>query len=156
MRIGELSQATGVDIETIRYYERTGLLPPPARQANGYRDYGPEHLERLAFIRHCRALDMPLAEVKRLLDFVAHPEADCGDINLLIDEQLARVRARLKSMHALEKQLAALRARCASGHVAAECGILHELVAAAHGEACACYPAADKVPAVTIRRAKKQ
>jgi Cd(II)/Pb(II)-responsive transcriptional regulator len=146
MRIGELGQATGVDGETVRYYERTGLLPPPSRQANGYRDYGPEHLERLAFIRHCRALDMPLAEVKRLLDFVAHPEADCGDINRLIDEQLARVRARLKSMHALEKQLAALRARCDAGHVAAECGILHELVAAAHGEACACHGAEPKKP----------
>lgn len=141
MRIGELGQAAGVDGETIRYYERTGLLLPPSRQPNGYRDYGPDHLERLAFIRHCRALDMPLAEVKRLLDFVAHPEADCGDINRLIDAQLGRVRARLKSMHALEKQLVALRARCEAGHIAAECGILHELVAAAHGEACACHAA---------------
>ena len=70
-----------------------------------------------------------------------HPEADCGDINRLIDEQLARVRARLNSLHALEKQIAALRARCKIGHVAADCGILHELVAAAHGEACACHAA---------------
>lgn len=139
MRIGELGQATGVDIETIRYYEKAGLLPPPERLPNGYRDYGPAHLERLAFIRHCRALDMSLAEIKRLLDFVARPEADCGDINRLIDEQLERVRARLTSMRALEKQLSALRARCETGHVAAECGILHELVAAAHGEACACH-----------------
>lgn len=128
-----------MDIDTIRYYEKQGLLPLPARQANGYRSYGAAHLERLAFIRHCRALDMPLAEIKRLLDFAAHPEADCGDINRLIDEQLARVRARLESMRALEKQLAALRARCEAGHTAAECGILHELVAAAHGEACACH-----------------
>ncbi len=144
MRIGELGRATGVDIETIRYYEKTGLLPPPARQPNGYRTYGPEHLERLAFIRHCRALDMPLAEIKRLLDFAAHPETDCGDINRLIDGQLARVRARLKSMRALEKQLAALRAHCEAGHVAAECGILHELVAAAHGEACVCHAESEK------------
>ena len=106
------------------------------------RAYRPAHVERLAFIRHCRALDVPLAEVKRLLDFVAHPDANCGDINRLIDEQLARVRARLKSMRALEKQLAALRAQCQAGHSAAECGILHELVAAAHGEACACHGAA--------------
>lgn len=140
MRIGELSQSIGVDIETIRYYEKVGLLPPPVRTANGYRTYGPGHVERLAFIRHCRALDMPLAEIKRLLDFVAHPQADCGDIDRLIDEQLARVRARLKSLLALEKQLAALRMRCEAGHPAAECGILHELVAAAHGEACACHP----------------
>lgn len=139
MRIGELGRTTGVDIDTIRYYEKEGLLPLPGRMPNGYRVYGVVHLERLAFIRHCRALDMPLAEIRRLLDFVAHPEADCGDINRLIDEQLARVRVRLESMRALEKQLAALRARCEAGHLAAECGILHELVAAAHGEACACH-----------------
>ncbi|MCY1274635.1 Mercuric resistance operon regulatory protein [compost metagenome] len=141
MRIGELAHTIGVDVETIRYYEKAGLLPTPPRQSNGYRVYGEHHGERLAFIRHCRALDMPLAEVGRLLDFVTHPEADCGGINRLVDEQLARVRARLNSLHALEKQLTALRARCKIGHVAADCGILHELVAAAHGEACACHAA---------------
>jgi Cd(II)/Pb(II)-responsive transcriptional regulator len=146
MRIGELAQATGVDIEAIRYYEKQKLLSLPARAANGYRSYGSSHLERLAFIRHCRALDMPLAAVKRLLDFVAHPEADCRDVDQLIDEQLTRVRARLKSMRALERQLAALRDQCAAGHTAAECGILHELVAAAHGEACACHGPSSKKP----------
>lgn len=152
MRIGELARATGVDVETIRYYEKSGLLPAPAREANGYRSYGAPHLERLAFIRHCRALDMPLAAIARLLDFAAHPQADCGDINVLIDEQLARVRARLASMRALERQLSALRAMCQGPHVAAECGILHELVAAAHGEACACHhetPADSRRPPQT-------
>jgi len=83
MRIGELGEAAGVDIETIRYYEKEELLPAPARLANGYRTYVPAHLEQLAFIRHCRALDIPLAEVKRLLDFVERPEGDCGNINRL-------------------------------------------------------------------------
>lgn len=139
MRIGELGLATGVDVETIRYYEKTGLLPAPARNPNGYRAYGSEHLERLAFIRHCRALDISLADIQRLLDFLTHPERDCGDIDRLIDGQLARVQARLQSMHALERQLITLRGRCGSHHPAGECGILHELVAAAHGEACACH-----------------
>ena len=139
MRIGELSQATGVDVETIRYYEKTGLLPEPARGGNGYRSYGSAHLERLSFVRHCRALDIPLADIKRLLEFVAHPEADCGDINRLIDTQLARVQARLQSMQVLERQLRALRGQCDAHHTVRECGILHELVAAAHGEACACH-----------------
>lgn len=141
MQIGALSKATGVDIETIRYYEKLGLLPTPERAQNGYRSYTTSHLERLSFIRHCRALDISLADITRLLDFVAHPEADCGDINLLIDAQLRRIRARLDSMHALEQQLTALRAQCNEHHQARECGILHELVAAAHGEACACHPA---------------
>src|SRR6218665_3452391 len=90
MRIGELGRATGVDIETIRYYEKIGLLPAPARSNNVYRSYAQPHLERLAFIRHCRALDISLADVKRLLDFDAQPGADCGDIDRLIDAQLAR------------------------------------------------------------------
>ena len=139
MRIGELAAATGVEVETIRYYEREGLMQPPTRRANGYRAYGKSHLERLAFVRHCRALDIPLADVRRLLEFLEHPAQDCGDIDHLIDEQLTRVRARLKSMRALERQLAQLRKQCDAGHATAECGILHELVAAAHGEACACH-----------------
>ncbi len=144
MRIGELGQATGVDVETVRYYEKAGLLPPSGRQANGYRSYGPVQLERLSFIRHCRALDMTLADIKRLLNFVARPKANCGDIDHLIDDQISRVRARLKSMRALEKQLTKLRARCRAGRVAAECGIRHDLVAAAHGEACACHGGRSK------------
>ena len=139
MKISELSQATGVDVDTIRYYEKAGLLPLPAREANGYRSYGAQHLERLAFVRHCRALDMPLADVQRLLDFVdGTPDGD-GGIESLIEAQQKRVRARLKSLRALERQLAQLRNRCDADHAAHECGILHELVAAAHGEACVCH-----------------
>ncbi|MFZ6656812.1 Cd(II)/Pb(II)-responsive transcriptional regulator [Undibacterium sp. TJN19] len=139
MRISELASATGVDIETIRFYEKQGLLPEPEREDNGYRSYAAAHLERLSFIRHCRALDIPLADVRRLVSFIASPLEDCGDINQLIDQQIARVKARLKSMRALEKQLSQLRARCKEPHQGQECGILHELVAAAHGEACACH-----------------
>lgn len=139
MRIGELARATGVELETIRYYEKIGLLPAPGRLANGYRAYDRSHLERLSFIRHCRALDMTLAEVKTLLDLAANPDSDCADVDLLIDAQRARVRARLNSLRALERQLSALRSRCRSGHSAGGCGILRELVAAAHGEACACH-----------------
>jgi Cd(II)/Pb(II)-responsive transcriptional regulator len=139
MKISDLSRATGVDVETIRYYEKAGLLPSPARQANGYRSYGDQHLERLAFVRHCRALDISLADVKRLLDFVGGARDERGDIDALIQAQLQRVRARLKSLRALERQLAALRDSCDADHARHECGILQELVAAAHGEACACH-----------------
>ena len=113
-------------------------------------------MERLAFIRHCRALDMSPAEVKRLLDFVARPAADCGDVDRLIDEQLGRVRARLKSLRTLERQLAALRKQCETGRTAATCGILQELVAAAHGEACACHQNMAPPPAATRSIATKR
>ena len=90
MQIKELALATGVDVETIRYYEKQGLMPAPARRDNGYRDYAAAHLERLSFIRHCRALDMPLGDVSRLLGFVDTPDANCGDVDLLVDDQLAK------------------------------------------------------------------
>ena len=139
MQIKELSSATGVDVETIRFYEKQGLLPEPARRDNGYRDYAQSHLERLSFIRHCRALGMPLAAVQRLLGFVDAPDAHCADVDQLVDEQLERVRARLNSMRALEKQLLQLRARCSGTHDGKHCAILTDLVSAAHGEACACH-----------------
>lgn len=145
MRIGELAKATGVDVETIRYYEKAQLLSAPTRSDNGYRAYTQAHLERLAFIRHCRALDIPLADVRRLLTFVDSPHSDCGEINHLVDAQLAKVRARLASMQALERQLMALRGLCLAPHAASECGILHELVAAARGEACACHQGSKEV-----------
>ena len=141
MRIGEIAAATGVDVETVRFYEKEGLLPPPQRRANGYRAYGASHLERLAFIRHCRSLDMALADIGRLLELLDRPASECGDVNELVDAQLGRVRARLASLKALEKQLESLRASCAVPRSAAQCGILAELVHAAHGEACACHPA---------------
>ena len=137
MRIGELGKATGVDVETIRYYEKLGLLAVPSRPPTGYRVYGKQHLERLAFIRHCRALDIPLAEVRQLLDFLGQPTAECENVDRLIDQQLARVRTRINSLRALEHQLSALRGCCAKPNVAADCGILAELVTAAKQEGCA-------------------
>lgn len=139
MQIKNLANAAGVDAETIRFYEKEGLLPKPARLPNGYRDYADAHLERLAFVRHCRALDIPLADVKSLLSALDAPQDACGDVNELIDGQLSRLRARLKSMKALEKQLLQLRSACAGEHPHQSCGILKELVSAAHGEACLCH-----------------
>ena len=139
MRIGEIAAATGVEVETVRYYEKTGLLPPPKRRRNGYRSYGPAHVERLAFIRHCRSLDVSLADIKRLLSLIDRPVSKCDDADALIDNQLERVRARLDSLLALEKQLVALRAGCTAPRSAKQCGILAELVHAAHREACACH-----------------
>lgn len=134
MRIGELSRATGVEIETIRYYEKTGMLPNPVRLSNGYRDYGKEQLERLAFIRQCRAMSMSLADIARLLDFQQGAPADCNDINHLIDRHLSQIRARIESMQTLEKKLVALRTSCSEGRTTTDCGILHGLALAARDQ----------------------
>ena len=135
MRIGELSTAAGVDVETIRYYEKVGLMPSPERGANGYRSYSQKQLAQLVFIRHCRALDIGLADIRRLLAFSNDPDSSCGDINLLIDEQLERVRARLESLHALERQLQELRSCCAGNRSTGGCGILNELASTRLDEA---------------------
>ncbi len=128
MRIGELGQAAGVDVQTIRFYEKEALLPPPVRESNGYRSYGPEHLERLMFIRHCRSLDMPLDDVRRLLAIAEHPQHGGHDVHRVIDAHLERVRARLQSLAALESQLVALRGKCGDPGSPDHCGTLDELV----------------------------
>lgn len=139
MKIGELARAAHVEVETIRYYERIGLLPAPARSYNGYRAYANGHLERLAFIRHCRALDIALADIARLLRLVDDPTASCSEVDALIDTQLTRVRARLDNLRMLERQLVALRSQCGTPDRGAQCGILHELEAPTLGDACVCH-----------------
>src|SRR4026209_721323 len=141
MRIGELAHKAAVDVQTVRYYEREGLLEAPSRTGSGYRAYGPEHLERLNFVRHCRSLDMPLAEVKRLLELSGEKGISCDEVNAMVRAHLARVQAKRKSLEDRERKLAARTAQCESGHRVADCGILEELIHAAHGEACACHPA---------------
>jgi Cd(II)/Pb(II)-responsive transcriptional regulator len=130
MHIGELARRTGVQVETIRYYEREGLLPEPARSDGNYRVYGSGHLEQLQFIRHCRSLDMSLDEVRALLRLRSSPAEECGDVNALLDEHLGHVERRIEALRGLERELKALRARCASATDAAHCGILSELEAA--------------------------
>ncbi|MDT7838490.1 Cd(II)/Pb(II)-responsive transcriptional regulator [Aquabacterium sp. OR-4] len=131
MKIGELAAAHQVPVETLRYYEREGLLPAPARSEGNYRIYGPAHAERLAFIRHCRSLDMALDEIRVLLRFKDSPDDHCADVNGLLDRHIAEVATRLRELRQLDKQLKALRALCDSGRDAAHCGILHGLAQAA-------------------------
>jgi Cd(II)/Pb(II)-responsive transcriptional regulator len=130
MKIGELAKAAQTQVETIRYYEREGLLPQAPRTAGNYRIYGREHLERLAFVRHCRSLDMTLDEIRVLLRFKDDPRAECGEVNALLDEHIGHVATRIRELRQLEKQLKVLREQCADVQDAAHCGILNELVQA--------------------------
>ena len=131
MRIGELAQASGTPIETIRFYEREGLIPAPDRTEGNFRIYKQTHVERLGFIRQCRNLDMALDEVRVLLRFKDAPQEDCGEVNALLDEHLGHVVHRIRELRDLEKQLRTLRAQCASPHAARDCGILQGIGAAA-------------------------
>ena len=130
MKIGELGLAAGCQAETIRYYEREGLLPAPLRSSGNYRLYDDRHLERLGFIRRCRTLDMSLAEVRRLLDFRDVPQKTCGEVNGLLDAQIEKIRQRMAELDALHAQMTALRARCSQELAGSACGILKGLAQA--------------------------
>lgn len=131
MKIGELSNASGTPVETIRFYERESLLPAPQRTESNYRVYTQVHADRLGFIRQCRNLDMTLDEVRVLLRFRDAPKADCGEVDTLLDEHIGHVAQRIRELHKLERELRALRAQCGAPRATDRCGILNGLEEAA-------------------------
>ena len=127
MKIGELAHHTGTQVETIRYYEREGLLPETARTDGNYRIYGTTHADRLRFIRNCRSLDMTLDEIRLLLRFKDSPAENCGGVNELLDEHIGHVASRIRELRQLERHLKGLRVLCQEAQDAGHCGILNEL-----------------------------
>jgi DNA-binding transcriptional MerR regulator len=126
MKICELSKATSTNIETIRYYERIGLLPPPARTAANYRSYGEPHRARLAFVRHSRELGFTIEEIRSLLDLSDHPDRDCGEADIIASRHLAQVEAKITQLAALRAELARIIGSCRGG-VAADCRVIEAL-----------------------------
>lgn len=130
LRIGELARRTHCQVQTIRHYAREALLPKPMRSAGNYRLYGEEHVERLAFIRRYRSLDMALDEIRALLNFRDAPGADWRGVNNLLDEHIGHVAARIAELEAREKQLKKLRRLCRAAR-ATVAYVLFALVVAA-------------------------
>ena len=127
MRIGELGKKADCMVQTVRYYESEGLLPEPARSEGNFRLYDEVHLQRLLFIRRCRAKDMTLDEIRQLLNLRDRPELGCGEVNALVDAHIAQVRTKMKELRALERELMDLRRSCDSARTSRECGILNSL-----------------------------
>ena len=126
MQIGDLSRETGVNIETIRYYERSGVLPPPARQENGRRVYDAADVRRLGFIRHARDLGFDLQSVQILLALQEQPEASCADASRIAQAQLDEVERRIARLQSLQLELSRMVAECQKG-VVAECRVIEAL-----------------------------
>jgi MerR family transcriptional regulator, mercuric resistance operon regulatory protein len=124
--IGRLSKHTGTNIETIRYYERIGLLPAPPRSSGGYRLYGTDHLKRLNFIRRARALVFSIGEVRTLFRLADERQRPCGEVRVVADAHLKDVRARIADLRRMERMLKATVARCASGERTA-CPVIEAL-----------------------------
>lgn len=138
MKIGELAKQTGCDVETVRYYEKAGLLPEPARTDAGYRLYQPEHLERLQFIRHCRSLQMGISDIRVLLQFKSEPTSACTGVNELLDHHIELIQVQMKKLQTLEEQLLRLRDQCQKPLLIEDCRILQNLNDASSGNDCVC------------------
>jgi DNA-binding transcriptional MerR regulator len=126
MSIGTLSKQSGVHIETIRYYERAGVLPKARRATNGRRIYGEEDAGRLAFIRHARELGFELVSVRALLALQERPELSCKAASELASAQLAAVESRLNRLTVLRDELKRMVRACKNGRVV-DCRVIEAL-----------------------------
>ncbi len=135
MRIGELAKATGLPVETIRYYEKEGLVDPPTRLENNYRAYGERHLDRLQFIAHCRKLDMSLGEIRELLNYDSSKPAEAAHIHELLHRQIDEVDSRIAQLSRLREKLLELEKSCRGHTLGQRCGIIEELSLPARDDA---------------------
>ena len=127
INIGSLSQQTGVNIETIRYYEKIALLPPPARSQGGFRQYENRHIERLRFIRRGRDLGFSIDSIRALLALAEQPDLPCGDADHLVALHLDEVERKIADLQRLRDELRRMADCC--GRIVADCQIIGTLVA---------------------------
>ena len=126
LTIGALSEQTEVNIETIRYYERIGILPNPPRSAGGHRLYANEHTQRLVFIRRSRQLGFSLDQVRELLGLSSGRRMTCAKVKTITEQHLADIRRRVRDLQRLERVLSGMAAQC-RGDEMTNCPILEAL-----------------------------
>lgn len=126
LTIGQLATRTGTKIETIRFYEKCGLLPAPSRTSGNYRSYEPSHLNRLSFIRRARDLGFSLDQIRALLDLSDDRSRSCDAIDAIAKEHLAEVNRKIADLNALRRELSNMITQCGHGTVA-NCQIIEAL-----------------------------
>jgi Cu(I)-responsive transcriptional regulator len=126
MKIGELASSTGTKVETVRYYEKIGLLPPPARTSANYRAYGGEHLARLSFIRRARDLGFTLEAVRELLTLSDDKAQACEAVDGIARVHLTEIDRKVADLKALRTELSRVLNSCSHGTVA-DCKIIETL-----------------------------
>ncbi|MFA6113718.1 MAG: helix-turn-helix domain-containing protein [Sphingomonas sp.] len=124
--IGHLAKATGTKVETVRYYERIGLLAAPGRTEGNYRAYGTEALSQLSFIRRARDLGFSIDQVRDLLDLAGQAQRDCGSVDAMATGHLAEIDRKLADLTALRRELSTLISSCRGGTIS-DCRILEAL-----------------------------
>ncbi len=127
LTIGALARAAGVGIETIRFYERKGLVPEPPRTQAGYRQYAPDTVDRLRFIRRAQGLGFSLGEISELLDLRIAELSACGTVEGRVRDKLAQIGEKISELKRIESALERLVVRCEAGETTSECPILEEL-----------------------------
>ncbi|THJ25166.1 MAG: heavy metal-responsive transcriptional regulator [Nitrospira sp. CG24E] len=125
--IGQLAKAVGVNIQTVRYYERLKLLGPSARRPSGYRIYGEDEERRLRFIKNAQALGFALEEIAELLKLSVTSTAHCGDVQRRAQVKLAQVETKVRDLQALARSLRSLIRDCRAGQPTDRCPILQSL-----------------------------
>lgn len=126
LKIGELAKATDTKVETVRYYERIGLLPQAERTSGNYRSYTPAHLDHLNFIRHARRLGFDIADIRSLLDLADQPERDCADADRIASGHLRAVEDKIARLVLLREELNRMIGQCRGGSVG-NCRIIETL-----------------------------
>lgn len=124
---GELARRAGVNLETLRYYERRGLLPKPPRTPAGYRSFPAGSVGRVRFIKHAQALGFTLAEIKELLALRVDPDTTCADVRQRAEAKVLDIEQRIASLRAMKTALMRLAASCSARGPASECSILESL-----------------------------
>ncbi len=127
LTIGQLARSAGVGVETIRFYERKGLVEEPPRRASGYRQYDLEAVRRIRFIRHAKELGFTLREIKELLDLRVGPDCRCGEVLKLAQVRMADIEQRISDLRKMSRALSALTRDCQQGRPSAACPILDAL-----------------------------
>jgi MerR family copper efflux transcriptional regulator len=126
--IGKLARSSGIGIETVRYYERTGMIAPAARRASGYREYTSDDVRRIRFIKRAQLLGFTLKEIKELLSLSHDPEADRKDVRAKAQAKIADIDAKVQDLLAMKQKLRDLAEECHGKGPASGCPIILALV----------------------------
>lgn len=126
MKIGQAGAASGCHLETIRYYERIGLLPRPPRTAGGYRDYRHEDVERLQFVTRGRDMGFSLEQIRSLIGLAENADLSCGEVDRVARQHLGQIEAKLDQLHRMASELHRVIESCSGGE-RARCTILDSL-----------------------------
>lgn len=127
LSIGQLAKACDVNIQTIRYYERQGLLPEPERRLSGYRMYSPDYMQRIRFIKRAKELGFTLKEISDLLSLRVDRKTSCADVKKRADSKIIDMEEKIQSLQRMKSALEALAATCGEGGPRGECPILEFL-----------------------------